>query len=196
MASRYVDDEYYEDEYRDQMPLWLDLLITAVITVAVVMLVRIFIVDTYEVPTGSMLETIQLGDRLIGEKVSYYQRSPQQGEIVTFKDPVDPRVTLIKRVIATEGQVVELIDGTVYVDGEALDEPYINGAVTEPIDRHARTLDEDVSYPYIVPEGYVWLMGDNRGNSLDSRYFGAVPTKDVMARAIYIFWPPSDAREL
>ena len=185
-----------DDGQREPIPAWLDFLITALITIAVVLFVRTFLVDSYEVPTGSMLETIQLGDRLAGEKVSYRFRSPRVGEVVTFSDPTDPSITLIKRVIATEGQTIDLVGGVVYVDGEALDEPYVLGKESEPIDRHASTLSEDISYPYVVPEGCVWVMGDNRTNSLDSRYFGAVSTDTVVARALFIFWPPADVGTL
>ena len=178
------------------IPVWLDLLLTALITVAVVVVMRIFVADTYQVPTGSMLETIQLGDRLVGEKISYRFRTPKAGEVVTFDDPSDPGVTLIKRVIATEGQTVDLVDGAVVVDGAALDEPYVLGKPSEPIDRFAPELDGAITYPYVVPEGCVWVMGDNRTNSLDSRYFGAVDIDAVSSRAMFIFWPFSDARTL
>ena len=184
--------EPMDDEPDGLMPAWLDFLITAVVTIVVVLFVRAFVADTYEVPTGSMLETIQLGDRQVGEKISYRFRAPRAGEVVTFQDPSDARIILIKRVIATEGQTVDLVDGLVYVDGEPLDEPYVLGKESEPIDHHADTLSEDISYPYLVPEGHVWVMGDNRTNSLDSRYFGAVPVDTVAARALFIFWPPSD----
>lgn len=181
---------------RELMPAWLDFLLTALVTIAVVLFVRAFVADTYEVPTGSMLETIQLGDRLVGEKLSYRFRAPRAGEVVTFQDPTDARITLIKRVIATEGQTVDLVDGIVFVDGVALDEPYVLGKESWPIDRFAPTLSEEISYPYVVPEGHVWVMGDNRTNSLDSRYFGAVPIDTVAARALFIFWPPADAGTL
>ena len=196
-VARHFDPAYevVEEEERS-LPVWLDLLTTALITVAVVVFVRIFIADTYEIPTGSMLDTIQLGDRLVGEKVSYRFRSPSAGEVVTFADPSDPSITLIKRVIATEGQTVDLVGGKVVVDGVVLDEPYVQEKLSNPIDRHASFLDEDIAYPYVVPEGCVWVMGDNRTNSLDSRYFGSVPVSTVSSHAVFIFWPFSDAGTL
>ena len=180
---------------RKSIPVWLDLLLTALITVAVVVVMRIFVADTYQVPTGSMLETIQLGDRLVGEKISYRFRTPKAGEVVTFDDPSDPSVTLIKRVIATEGQTVELTGGVVYVDGVALTETYVQGQ-TMPLAGYAPNLDAAIVYPYTVPEGCVWVMGDNRENSLDSRYFGPVKLEDVTSRARIIYWPPEDAGTL
>lgn len=190
------DDSAAERGEGRQIPLVLDLAITAALTVVLVIVVKSFVLDTYMIPTGSMLETIKLDDLLFGEKVSYYFRSPKVGEIVTFDDPEDPSVTLIKRVIATEGQTVDLVDGALYIDGELVDEPYVGGKPTYEIDRHASSLAGPVTYPYTVPEGRVWVMGDNRTNSLDSRYFGAVEVTSVHSHAVLIYWPLSDIKTL
>ena len=179
------------------MPVWLDWVITIAVGVVLALFLRTYVAEVYLVPSGSMLETIQEGDRLLGEKITYLTSSPQQGDIVTFRDPEDPDTTLIKRVIATGGQTVDLRDGVVYVDGEALDEDeYTLGKPTYALDQHASNLSENISYPYTVPEGYVWVMGDNRTNSLDSRYFGPVSEDTVTSKALFIFWPFSDARTL
>lgn len=146
---------------------------------------RTFIVGTYEIPSGSMQDTIQIGDRVFSEKLSYYNRSPLPGEIVTFDDPLEDQ-TLIKRVIAVGGDEVDLIDGSVYVNGEKLDEPYTDGKPSYPLD-HAYGIS--VEYPYKVPDGYLWVMGDNRTNSADSRYFGAIPASSVTGHANIIYWP-------
>ena len=172
---------------------WLELLLTVVATLALAVLIRVFIAETYEVPSGSMLETIQMGDRLVGEKVTLHFQSPVPGDIVTFENPENPAQTLIKRVIATGGQVVDLQYGVVVVDGTPLDEPYTLGKPAYPYDRHANNLTANVTFPYTVPEGYVWVMGDNRTNSNDSRYFGAVPVSSVTSKALFIYWPFSDA---
>ena len=142
-----------------------------------------------------MLDTIQIGDRLIGEKISYHFSSPKQGDIVTFIDPEDSKSTLIKRVIATAGQTVEFKDGVVYVDGEALDEPYTEGKPTEPLAMQSANAGS-IEYPYTVPEGCVWVMGDNRTNSLDSRYFGPIEVSSITSHGLFIFWPLSDAGSL
>ena len=145
-----------------------------------------FVVKPYQIPSGSMLETIQLGDRVLSEKISYYGGSPEQGDIVTFHDPEDNSRILIKRCIATEGQSVDLIDGLVYVDGEPLSEEYTLGKPSYELDSIA-----GISYPYVVPEGHIWCMGDNRTNSSDSRYFGAVPVSSVTGHAFFTYWPIS-----
>ncbi len=161
--------------------------------VALALAIRVFVGEAYVVPTGSMLETIQLDDRLWGEKLSYRFRSPEQGEVVMFNSPVGDGNTLIKRVIAVGGQTVDLVDGHVEVDGKPLDEPYVGGKESWPL---AEQLDSvgPISYPYTVPDGCVWVMGDNRTNSRDSRYFGSVSVSEVTARAVCTFWPPEDFR--
>ncbi|MBP3892997.1 MAG: signal peptidase I [Atopobiaceae bacterium] len=175
-----------------QRPFWLELLMTIVGTLIIAILIRVFIAETYEVPSGSMLETIQLGDRLVGEKVSLHFEDPQAGDIVTFNDPDGSGVTLIKRVVATAGDVVDLQDGRVILNGQVIDEPYTQGKPSYALDGHATNLSENITYPITIPSGMVWVMGDNRTNSLDSRYFGPVSLEAVTSKAIFIYWPISD----
>ena len=168
--------------------------VSVIIMIAVVAIcvfaLRMFVFVPYEIPSGSMEDTIMTGDMVFSEKVSYYMRDPQRGDIVTFDDPeVDGR-TLIKRVIAVGGQTVDLKDGKVVVDGVALDEPYTSGKESHPISRNAAGVT--VTYPYTVPEGCLWVMGDNRTSSQDSRYFGAIPKSSVSGRAALVYWPFSD----
>ena len=97
----------------------IEMVITVAVAIAVALLLRTFVFEVYEVPTGSMLETIQEGDRLVGEKITYRYSEPKQGDIVTFSNPDGSDTTLIKRVIAVGGQTIDLRDGVVYVDGVA-----------------------------------------------------------------------------
>ena len=190
-------DEVYEDELKIRhMPAWLDFLATIATALVLAALIRIFIAQTYKVPSGSMLETIQLNDRLVGEKVTLHWSEPVAGDIVTFDDPKGSGETLIKRVIATEGQVIDLQGGHVIVDGVELDEPYTLGKPTEPINVRDEGQEDYISYPLTVPEGCIWVMGDNRVNSLDSRYFGPVSLGSVTSKALFIYWPPSDIKAL
>lgn len=151
---------------------------------------RAFVFQAYEIPSGSMETTIMAGDMVFSEKVSYYFRDVEQGDIVTFQDPLSPGRILIKRVIATGGQTVDINDedGLVYVDGVPLDEPYTNGL---PSYRLANSV-ANVTYPYTVPEGELWVMGDNRTNSQDSRYFGSIDRDSVTGRGALIYWPLND----
>lgn len=163
------------------------------LSLAVALLLRTFVFGTYLVPSGSMLETIQEGDLLVGERVSLHFEGPQPGDVVTFDSPLDDQ-TLIKRVIAVAGQSVDLRDGSVYVDGIALDEPYTLGKPSYSLSDLAGAAQ--ITYPYTVPAGCVWVMGDNRTNSKDSRYFGAVSVDDVTSRALFIYWPLADVAGL
>lgn len=147
---------------------------------------RSYVFQAYEIPSGSMENTIMTGDMVFSEKVSYYFRDIQAGDIVTFQDPQTPGRVLIKRVIATGGQTVNLVDGKVVVDGKTLDEPYTNNKESKPLNTAAGVT---ISYPYTVPEGYLWVMGDNRTNSQDSRFFGAIDASTVSGRANIIYWP-------
>ena len=172
--------------------------LTIIIMVAVVALItvglRMFIFVPYEIPSGSMEDTIMPGDMVFSEKVSYYVRQPERGDIVTFADPEVAGRTLIKRVIATEGQTVDLIDGNVVVDGIVLQEDYTGGKESNPLPRTAP--NKEISYPYVVPAGHIWVMGDNRVQSQDSRYFGAVPVSSVTGRAALVYWPIADMQLL
>lgn len=157
------------------------------ITVAVALVVRALVMEPFTVPTGSMEETIMSGEVVVTEKLSYRFGSPKAGDVVVFVTPEDDQTILVKRVIATGGQTVDLVGGKVVVDGVELDEPYTLGKPSEPL---ARTLPgADVSFPYTVPEGYVWVMGDNRTNSSDSRYFGAIEESRVFGRGFGVVWP-------
>lgn len=162
--------------------LIVEIVIIVAVAIGLATLVTHFVIQPYEIPSGSMENTIEVGDRVFSEKVSYAFNDPQRGDIITFTDPSDPDRVLIKRVVATEGQTVELINGLVYVDGEPLNEPYTQGKPSED-------LNSGITYPYTVPEGYVWVMGDNRTNSADSRAFGAIPIDSITGRAIFTYWP-------
>jgi signal peptidase I len=183
MASR---ESQSEREEKGGLSTFASFLIMIAIVVVAYFGLRTFVVGTYEIPSGSMLDTIQIGDRVFSEKVSYYFRDPEQGDIITFADPENPQRTLIKRVIAVGGQTVDLKDGYVYVDGKKLDEPYTEGKQSLPLNT---AYGVSITYPYTVPDGYLWVMGDNRTNSADSRYFGAVSKDSVTGHANFTFWP-------
>ncbi|MDM8270940.1 signal peptidase I [Thermophilibacter provencensis] len=157
--------------------------------IAIAVILRLFVIGVYYVPSGSMLNTIHEGDLLLGEMVSLHFDDPRQGDVVTFDSPLTEGETLVKRVIAVGGQTIDLVDGTVYVDGEPLVEPYTEGKPTESLSDYLGSAG--ISYPYVVPEGTIWVMGDNRTNSKDSRFFGPVSVDDVTSRVLFIYWPLS-----
>ena len=156
--------------------------------VGVAFVLRTFVGMPYYVPSGSMRDTILEGDMLLGEKVTLRFEPPAPGDIVTFESPLDGE-TLIKRVVAVGGQTVDLVDGDVYVDGEALDEPYTGGRPTYSLSDLEGSAG--IEFPYVVPEGCVWVMGDYRTTSTDSLFAGAVSVDDVTSRALFIYWPLS-----
>ena len=166
--------------------LVIEILLIVIVAIGLATLFTRFVMQPYEIPSGSMEQTIEVGDRVFSEKVSYMFGDPVQGDIITFEDPADSERVLIKRVIATGGQTVDLRDGVVYVDGVPLDEPYTQGKASEPLNPAP---DVDVSYPFTVPEGRLWVMGDNRTNSADSRAFGAIPLESVTGHAVLRYWP-------
>ncbi len=146
--------------------------------------IRTFVAEARYIPSSSMEPTLEINDRLIIEKISYRLRSPQRGDVVVFS----PTETLkeqkfkdafIKRVIGLPGDTVEVKGGTVYVNGQALREKYIEEA-------------PEYQYgPVEVPEDKYLVLGDNRNNSYDSHYWGFVPRKNLIGRAIVRFWPPN-----
>ena len=160
--------------------LVIEILLIVIVAIGLATLFTRFVMQPYEIPSGSMEQTIEVGDRVFSEKVSYMFGDPVQGDIITFEDPADSERVLIKRVIATGGQTVDLRDGVVYVDGVPLDEPYTQG-------KPSNDLNSGITYPYTVPEGHVWVMGDNRTNSQDSRYWGLLPEEYIVGKAAFVW---------
>ena len=184
------------DEDKAQSPArsLFDVVATVVVAVLAAFLLRTFVIGVYVVPTGSMLDTIQEGDMLIGEKVTLRWEAPSVGDVVTFDSPLEPGTVLIKRVVAREGQVIDLRGGVLYVDGVAQDEPYTEGKPTESLSSLQGSAQ--IQSPYTVPDGCVFCMGDNRTNSLDSRYFGPVSVDAVSSKGLFIYWPLTDVGAL
>ena len=158
--------------------LFVTLLIAFVLVFGVV---RPFIVAAYWVPTKSMVPTLEVGDRVFANKVIYRFTEPERGDIVVFEDVEGGEDYLIKRVVAVAGDRVRVSNGRLKVDGEIQEETYIKPQVP----------DGSIYGPEKVPEGYVFVMGDNRGNSADSRVFGLLPIENIEGEAFVRFWPPS-----
>ncbi|MDJ0954436.1 MAG: signal peptidase I [Acidimicrobiia bacterium] len=177
----------------------LPFLIVGALVVAV--LVKSFLIQVFWIPSGSMEDTLEIGDRVIVNKVSYRFGDPGRGDIVVFEPETfeeesiptkisrnllesiglrTPESDLIKRVIGLPGETVEIRNNTVFVDGSPLDEPYL------PIGLSMR--DEG---PWEVPDDHYFVMGDNRNSSNDSRRFGAIDRDRIVGRAFSVVWPPS-----
>lgn len=162
---------------------WLIVIVAAIVLAYAI---RFFVMTPYEIPSPSMDDTIEIGDRVMSERLTYYFSTPKYGDIVTFDDPTENR-TLIKRVIATGGQTVDLRDGHVYINGKKLDEPYTDGKPSYPLSETFENMK--ITYPYVIPQGEIWVMGDNRTESADSRYFGSIPVDTVSGHAFVRYWP-------
>jgi signal peptidase I len=146
--------------------------------------IRTFIAEPRYIPSDSMLPTLHTGDRLVVEKISYRFHSPKTGDIVVFQPPEElqrrgyPKdQAFIKRVIGEPGEIVSVAGGKVYLNGKALSEDYIAEPPNSPY------------APHTVPEGEFFVMGDNRNDSNDSRYWGFLPEKHIIGRATFRFWP-------
>lgn len=139
-----------------------------------------FVAQSYMVQGASMLPTLREGERVLVDKVTYRLRDPVRGEVVVFRYPSDVSRKFIKRVIGVPGDVVEVRDWLVYVNGEPLHEEYILGPTYEAFG------------PVEVLEGTLFVMGDNRNHSEDSRHttVGLVPRSLLVGRAVLTYWPP------
>jgi signal peptidase I len=162
----------------------LEFVLMLLAAVALAWLIRTFLVEPYVIPSGSLIPTIQIGDQVLVNKFVYRFGSPRYRDIVVLDDPTGETPMLIKRVIALGGQTVDLRDGKVVVDGVPLVEPYTHGQPSLPG-------DPGITYPLTLPIGTVWVMGDNRTQSKDSRWLGPQPLASVHGKAFVVYWPPS-----
>ena len=164
----------------DSFFLWLLIELAEIIffILPLVLLFRHFIFQASYVFSGSMYPTLKVQDRLIVNKFIYYFSDPKRGQIVLFKSPHGDKRQFVKRLVGLPGETVEIKRGTVYINGKQLLFPGIN-------------IQHDLSQfgPKKIPYGHYFVLGDNRGNSLDSRSWGYVKRKDFIGKALFTFWP-------
>lgn len=176
---------------RSALRFFVEFIIALAIAFALTWLVKTFVIQPFEVPSGSMEPTIMTNDRILAEKITYSFNTVKKGDVIVFADKTQQGRILVKRVIALPGQTVSFDgEGNVLVDGSSIYEPYTKGRLSYPLPTHFEGMT--ISYPYTVPENCVWVMGDNRTNSADSRYFGSIDMDSIEGRVVMIFWPPSD----
>jgi signal peptidase I len=174
---------------------FIELLVILAVAFGLAYVVQAWVVKPYRIPTGSMEPTLDVGDRVLVNRLVYHFHGPHRGDIIVFHPPghgntavrgarTEASVTYIKRVIGLPGETIQLTRGIVTVckpvnqNCHALREPYTEGSTTAP------------SYgPFTVPKGDYFVMGDNRGDSLDSRYWGPLPRKNIIGEAFLIYWP-------
>jgi signal peptidase I len=148
--------------------------------------VRPFVLEAFWIPSKSMVPALEVGDRVFVNKFIYRFHPPERHDIVVFESEEGSteggQEDLIKRVVGLPGDEISVQDGTLFVDGERQEEPYVN----------KQRPDTSSFGPTVVPEGEVFVMGDNRADSRDSRYIGPVPLENIEGEAFMIFWPPRD----
>lgn len=147
----------------------------------VALVVKTFLLQAFYIPSESMMPTLAPNDRVLVNKLSYDLHGVNRGDVIVFRSPQDDGTgekDLIKRVVGLEGDTVEARDGRLLVNGQGIDEPYLGADVTTgPLELTT------------VPPGHVWVMGDNRPNSKDSRFFGALDEDRIIGRAFVRVWP-------
>lgn len=155
----------------------------------IALVIKTFLLQAFFIPSSSMVSTLNIGDRVLVNKLSYRLHDVNRGDIIVFERPegeADSEIQdLIKRVVGLPGDTVEGQNGQVLINGEPLDEPYLDEGVT--------TGDFD---PVVVPEGHLFMMGDNRGDSRDSRFFGPIAEETIVGRAFFRVWPLGDISTL
>ena len=171
----------------------------AIITALILaMLIRTFIIQAFKIPSGSMIPTLLVGDHILVNKFLYGTKipfsgkqvfmfkKPERGDIIVFKYPEDPSKDFIKRVAAAEGDVIESKNKIIYVNGNKVNEPYARH--TDSSMRPMGIEPRDNFGPVIVPKNKYFVMGDNRDQSYDSRYWGYVDIKAVKGKALILYW--------
>lgn len=157
-------------------------IITIIAAVIIATLIRVFIFEPFIVPTPSMDPTLRVGDKVIINKLAFKFDSIERGDIIAFHSPIEDNKELVKRAIGIEGDEISLTtEGEIFINGEKMVEDFIPG-------------DRDISYMnqiFIVEEDEVFVMGDNRNNSYDSRYFGSISEESVFGKLLTTYWPPS-----
>lgn len=151
-------------------------------------LIRTFLLGPYKIPTGSMIPTFMVEDRIFVDKVSYHFREPERGDIIVFKYPEDKKKDFVKRLIGLPNETLEIRSGKIYVNDEPLDEPPFSEQYYYNVEG---TLYGGLGQKIKVPDGYYFVLGDNSAHSSDSRNWGFVPKENLVGRAFLIWWPPN-----
>lgn len=191
-------EEVATNEKTSKKSILLEYAKSLLIALVLALFVRTFFVQAYKIPSGSMLETLKIGDHILVEKFLFGThipftdivvlplKQPKRGDVVVFRYPLDPNLDFIKRIIALPGDTVQGINKDIYVNGKRLQEPYI-----QHIDNFvlpAYISPRDNFGPLRVPKDSYFAMGDNRDNSKDSRFWGFVPRHNIKGKAMVIYF--------
>ena len=168
------------------------------VAILIALVIRTFVVQAFKIPSGSMKQTLQIGDHILvnkfifGVKIPYWNKtiiplkSPQRGDIIVFKYPVDPNKDFIKRVVGVAGDIIESRDKQLYLNHKPVNHDY--GVHTDPHIISGNNKPRDNFGPITVPQNSLFVMGDNRDESYDSRFWGFVDIKAVNGKAFIVYW--------
>ena len=174
--------------------VFLEYIEVLLIALLLALVIRTFAVQAYRIPSGSMLQTLQIGDQLLVNRLAYgffvpfvddplvTWNEPKLGDVIVFEYPLDPDTDFIKRVIGVPGDKIAMQDKVLYVNGVKLDEPYVQHVDTDIMPKR------DNFGPIEVPPGKYFVMGDNRDDSKDSRFWGFVDFNAIQGKAVIIYW--------
>lgn len=168
-----------EQNLKGKIKEFIEWVLIIALAVVAAMLINRYVIIKAEVPTGSMEHTIEVGDCILGLQLAYTFTSPERGDVVIFPYPDNPETTYVKRVIGLPGETVEIKNGSVYINGEAIAEPYLKEEMRGEYG------------PYVVPEDCYFMLGDNRNSSQDSRKWANTYLKeeDIMAKVLFRYSP-------
>ena len=170
------------------------------VAVLVAVLLRTFVVQTFFIPSGSMEPTLQIGDRILVNKLSYHLHGVDRGDIVVFSRPPaencgGPEVNdLVKRVVGLPGDVISLSRGYVYIDGKRLNESWLPATEQGITSAGPKGNASNLAHPYHIPANEYFVMGDNRNDSCDSRYWGPIKRSLIVGKVEVRVWPISSLR--
>ncbi len=183
----YYRDEQFQTSSEERRPAtkkgggMLEYLVILLVSFALVFgFVRPFVMEAFWIPSGSMIPTLEIGDRVLVNKFIYRFTEPRRGDVIVFESVDNSKEDLIKRVVGLPGDKIAVRGGKLFVNGEPQKEPYTN----------KRLPDRSFYAKTKVPKNHVFVMGDNRSNSADSRVFGPLPEKNIEGEAFLRFWPP------
>lgn len=188
-----IKDQKSQTRRKSIVREWIESIVIAFI---LAMIIRAFVVQAFKIPTGSMRPTLLEGDVILvnkfiyGEKIPFTNlrmpklRQPKRGDVVVFIYPENPKKDFIKRLIAQAGETVEIRNGTVYINDRPLSEPLFSSRYY-----YNRGDFAEEAKKVLVPPGCYFVLGDNSASSQDSRYWGFVPDKNILGKAMLIYWP-------
>lgn len=181
--ENHTDTEKDKGSFLKELLQWAAAIILAA---AVAIFADNFLIVNAQIPSGSMEDTIMPGDRIVGNRLAYAVSDPQRFDVIIFRYPDDESQLFIKRIIGLPGETVEIVDGKIYIDGS--DQPLKDVETKEPT--------SGTFGPYKVPENSYFVMGDNRNNSLDSRYWKNtfVSRDEILGKAVFRYWPLTEIK--